>query len=108
MQNAPNVQDSAPQHSSLNNLLQSQRLEKENLQRLPSGPPHTGENSKRDNVVERGTALDQLLSERASVPVNREQRPSAVETSFRHEQRGYAFTPQGGPAWNYPDSSSKT
>lgn len=58
----------------------------------------------RDNVVERGTALDQLLSERGSVPVNRE-RLAAAESAHKHEHQGYAFTPQGGPAWNYPDPS---
>lgn len=93
----------APSHSSLNQLLQSQRLEKEAIEQRP---PSFAESTTRDTAVERGAALDQLLSERGSALINREQRLAAAEPSCRFEHQGYAFTPQGGPAWNCPDPSA--
>lgn len=91
-------------HSTLNKLLQSQHLEKEALKHK-SGQPSPVPNTLRDTAVERGAALDQLLSERGSVFTNKEQQLAAAEPGCRLETRGYAFTPQEGPAWNRPDPS---
>lgn len=97
-------QVSEASHSTLNKLLQSQHLEKEALKH-ESEPPSPVPSTLRDTAVERGAALDQLLSERGSVFTNREQQLAPPEPSHRLENRGYAFTPQGGPAWNRPDPS---